>query len=139
VRRRLTRRAALRLLAAAGLAPLAAGAGGLAGCRDARRPGGPDPAQLITHPADMARVGELWLEAQNAAPDVAALVDALSARGDRDEDALRRRLADRQREDWIEGRVEEVRGFRFARTELELYALAALLGRAGGAEASDQS
>jgi hypothetical protein len=130
-----TRREALRLLAAAGLTPFAFGGGGIAACSDAPPPPGPD--SLIRDPAEMARIGALWLAGQAVPPRTEELVRALSATDPRDRDhaALRERLGRRQRGDWIEGRVEEVRGFRFARTELELYALAERLrsgdGRAG--------
>jgi hypothetical protein len=124
-----SRRDALRLLSAAGLAPFAVGAGALSGC------GGDAPnrvdgfALLLSEPDDMARIGQLWIESQTAVPGIADLLEALGWPAERAASpaSLRRWLRRRQRDDWLADRVYAVQGFRLAHTEVHLYALAAWL------------
>ena len=61
---------------------------------------------------------------------MASLVDELGwpdAGDDTDSSTLRAWLAERQRSDWIEGRVVGLETFRITATEARLYGLAALL------------
>jgi len=123
----------LRLLSAAGLAPLVSGAGLLAGCRR-ESPDRIDAfATLLTEPEDMARIGQLWLNAQAAAPGLTTLLEDLGWPNARNPTPtmLRRWLGERQREDWITGRVVAVRDFRVARSEVLLYAVAERLKEQG--------
>lgn len=123
-----TRRTALRLLAAAGLAPLGlAGAG--CGSDGSRR----DPlVALVDAPVGMARLGRLWIDGQSAPPELPALVASLvPGDGLETEAVLRRELAVRLRDDWVHGRTELVNGYTLGATEVRLYALAERLRERG--------
>ena len=129
---RMSRRDALRLLSAAGLAPLVASSGIFAACQAERRSPLDLLAPLWTEPAptaDMARIGRLWLEAQTPLPGIAELLAALGWPDQHDPapEVLRQWLWQRQRDDWLASRVHTLQGFRLAHTEVQLYALAELV------------
>jgi hypothetical protein len=130
--RTISRRDALRLLSAAGLAPLVAGTGVFGGCGGEQRGRLEALAPLWNDPAlepHMARIGRLWLDAQTPVPGTGELLQTLGWPG-REEASLsdlRRWLWQRQRDDWLVGRVYAVNEFRLAHTEVRLYALAELL------------
>ena len=125
-----TRRAALRLLAAAGVLPLTAGTASLlaaTGCGSDRRRHEQAFARLLPDSGGMVVVGRAWLASQPGEVTVASLVDALGGPDTGDEPTLRAWLAKRQRRDWLEGNVVGLATFRITATEARLYALAALL------------
>jgi len=88
-------------------------------------------SRLLGHP-ESAVVGRAYLRLAPDARDPARLVDLLSASCDglaldADLDTLRPRLGWRIRQDFAEGRVVDVDGWRLSLTEARLCGLAALL------------
>jgi hypothetical protein len=121
----LTRREALRVLAAVGLWPLA--------CGDAQPEAAapPEVAKLVALRPDAgaaARVGREWLAAQTAAPSTAELVQQILPDPSLSGGALREALERAHRSDLEAQRYEAVAGWSLSRTEARLYALLARVG-----------
>lgn len=108
--------------------------------RGARAASGPVPddpvasilSRLLGHPESAVVVGRAYLQLAPDARDPARLVDLLSASCDglaldADLDTLRPRLGRRIRQDFTEGLVVDVDGWRLSLTEARLCGLAALL------------
>ena len=131
------RRAALRLLVAAGILPLTAGATGLlslTSCRGEQNPEDQAFRRVLSDAEGMVATGRAWLNAQPPSPPITigSLLEAIrwpETAGPPTDEALRRWLAERQREDWLLGRVVSLNGVRMTATEVRLYALAALFAQ----------
>ena len=128
------RRAALRLLVATGLLPLTAGATGLlslTSCRGEQNAEDQAFRRVLSDAEGMIATGRAWLNAQPPSPaiTIASLLEAIrspeTSQAPTDAE-LRRWLAERQREDWLLGRVVSLNGVRLTATEVRLYGLAAL-------------
>lgn len=130
---RWTRREAVRLLAALGWTLGAGSPGWLAGCAPDTAAGGAFFLPVMDEPDAMIALGRAWLRSQAAQPTQEQLLSALgwSPALASDAPALRDWIAARHARDWIDGRVLEVNGFRLSATEVQLYALAALLAEQG--------
>ena len=89
-------------------------------------------SRLLGHPESAVVVGRAYLLIAPDAREPARLIDLLSASCDglaldADLDTLRPRLGRRIRQDFAEGRVVDVDGWRLSLTEARLCGLAALL------------
>ncbi len=85
-----------------------------------------DPLRLFQHPDSARAIGEAYLKSLPAAPAHAQLHRRLFEGAQPTGEALVRWLGAKQREDFSKGRLVEVDGFLFSRTEAELCALLAL-------------
>ena len=81
----------------------------------------------LTNRRSAVQVGRRYLAKRGT--DLETLVVSLAPEleGARDLDGVRRRLATRQRKDFARGRLESLDGWLLPESELQLYALAALL------------
>jgi len=133
------RRAALRLLAAVGALPVAAGWGALGswlGCAPTSSGAGRGLQRAWADPEAMAALGRVWLEQQAQPASEGPLLAELGwpAAFDAQEAGpieIRAWLAEQHRRDWLEGRQVAVAGFRLSASEVRVYALAALWSDAG--------
>ncbi len=123
--RRITRRQALRYLAALGVLPLHS----LVGCSVET-----DPAKLAALRRDRfsaALLGRAWLDDQSPEPDATELLARICGEsgcadfGD-DNDRMRRLIAERHRFDFERGNLVSVDGWLMSETEVALYALVAI-------------
>ncbi len=123
--RHITRRQALRYLAALGVLPLHS----LVGCSVET-----DPAKLAALRRDRfsaALLGWAWLEDQSPAPSATELVARICgesgcAEFEHDSDRMRRSIAERHRSDFERGNLVSVGGWLMSETEVALYALVAI-------------
>ena len=121
----ITRRHALRLLAAFGLLPL--------GCDDPapRAPGPSSPGdRLVALRPDRqaaAVIGRTWLDAQPDAPSTAELLRELAPDESLEPNALREAWQRAHRKDLLAERYESISGWQLSRSEVHLYALLARL------------
>ena len=122
--RRVTRRQALRYLAALGVLPLHS----LIGCSVET-----DPSKLATLRRDRfsaALLGRAWLDDQSPEPDATELLARICGESGcadfNDNDRMRRLIAERHRSDFERGNLVSVDGWLMSETEVALYALVAI-------------
>ncbi len=129
----LTRREAVRLLAALGWSLGAGSPAWLAGCAPDSAAGGAFFLPVMDEPDAMIALGRAWLRSQATPPTQDQLLTELGRSPGLASDAaaLRDWIAARHAHDWLAGRLLEVNGFQLSATEVQLYALAARLAEEG--------